>query len=132
MQHFHVFIGELEDTDLYFRWNTIRAYYQGNNLSYRISDIASPVWRSADAVFNALIKRIESGVFIGEQVDQGCWVAVVTSTEISCFINELHSKEGGGFQYICSGGLGKRMDNAIVLLHRLDPGKIYVLVGRKL
>ncbi len=126
-----VYIGELEDVDLYFIWNTIGAYYQRGNLPRLISEISPPVWRSSAEALGALVSRIESGVFSGEQVERGCWVAIVTVPEIIRFINELYSRQGSDNPASRRKNTGGGMDKIVVLPRRLDPGKNYALVGRR-
>ncbi|MDR3588178.1 MAG: hypothetical protein P4N41_00785 [Negativicutes bacterium] len=132
MPHCQVYIGELEDPDLYFRWNAIGAYYQRGAMPRLISEISPPVWRSAGEAFDALVDGIESGTLIGEQIGPGCWVAVVTAQEIMDFINGLYGEKRGGLLPLRRKMAAGRIGKVVVLLRRLDSGKNYALVGRRL
>ena len=103
-----VYIGDLDDP--FFKWEG--GNFDGNVPYFKHAFPFSDKW----AAFWIVIKKIETGEFLGKQTDWAGWVAKVNKTQIAKLLRELYKEKG-------------EEPDAGALLGALEEGRLYALVA---
>ncbi len=103
-----VYIGELDDP--FLKWEG--GDHNGNVPHFKLAFPYRDKWEA----FWRVVRKIETGEFLGKQTDWAGWVAKVNKIQIAGILRELNEGEG-------------EASEPLALLTALEDGRLYALVA---